>query len=89
MHPFFSEMQALERESANLMHKATRMMQSPKRREALKRQMKQFEDRLAALRVVVLQKQAAESTPAIFRKSYAFEMFIQTLSESRRTKHAI
>jgi len=84
MHPFFSEMQALERESANLMHKATRMMQSPKRREALKRQMKQFEDRLAALRAVVLQKQR---TPVYFRRSYQYDQWIE--SKSRRSEHGI
>lgn len=88
MHPIFLQMQAIERESANLMHKAARIRQSgdTRRLPALRRQIERAETALETLRAVVLQQQAAERTPAKFRRSYSFEMWTENL-RSRRNKH--
>ena len=89
MHPIFLEMQAIERESANLMHKAARITRSGDNRRlpGLRKQVEKAEKRLEALRQVVLRQQAAESTPAFFRKSYALEMFTEKLLRSRRNRN--
>ena len=85
MHPIFLEMQAIERESANLMHKAARITRSgdSRRLPGLRKQVDEAEKRLEALRQVVLRQQAAQRPT--FRRSYQYEQFLENL---RRIKHA-
>jgi len=88
MPDIFSEMQAIEREYAALRHKAARIVQSgdTRRIPGLHRRIERARASLEALRQVVLQKQAAGRAPARFRRSYAFEMWTESL-RSRRIKY--
>lgn len=87
MPNFFSELQEIKREYTALRHKAARISQSrdTRRLPGLRRQIEIAENALESLRAIVLQQQAAERTPAYFRKSYSFETW--TENKSRRIKN--